>query len=348
MRGARRGLAALSLAAALAPGCRGVDEAKPEREVAALGQEAATEAEAPREAAAPQRGTSSNEAPVIERLRFDPGEPTAGDAVRALADIRDGDGDALDVAFVWRLNGERLPANTDRIVLSEAKKGDILEVTVTAGDGRSVSKPASVSFTLRNRAPRIEKLTWVPDDDTAPGGKLALAVVVHDPDGDDVKVRFAWRLNGRILTDSGPELTSRRLRRGDRVRASVVPSDAEDEGESVAAREITISNATPAIVSEPTGPDADGVFRYQVAAEDPDGDRFLRFALGQGPEGMTVDERSGLVVWKPRQEQQGSHAIEIRVQDGLGGTGTQRFDLVVGSEDGSEGDRSPPAARAGG
>jgi hypothetical protein len=171
-----------------------------------------------------------------------------------------------------------------------------------------------------------------------------VAVVVHDPDGDAVEVDFSWRLNGRILIDDGPELTSRILQRGDRVSVRVTPSDEDEEGEPMAAREIEIANAAPAIVSEPAGPGPDGVFRYRIEAKDPDGDRFLRFALEQGPEGMTVDARSGLVEWKPGDGQHGRHVIEIRVEDSLGGSDSQRFDLVVGSS--NDGDpATPPAAR---
>ena len=80
--------------------------------------------------------------------------------MRARAEIQGGTGDALDVAFVWRLNGKRIEANGDSVVLAEANKGDTLEVTVTAGNGRA-------------------------------GRKIAAAVLVHDPYGDAVEVDFS-------------------------------------------------------------------------------------------------------------------------------------------------------------
>ena len=78
--------------------------------------------------------------------------------MRARAEIQGGTGDALDVAFVWRLNGKRIEANGDSVVLAEANKGDTLEVT--AGNGRA-------------------------------GRKIAVAVLVHDPYGDAAEVDFS-------------------------------------------------------------------------------------------------------------------------------------------------------------
>ena len=86
------------------------------------------------------------------------------------------------------------------------------------------------------------------------------------------------------------------------------------------------------VISQPGAPGPDGVFRYRVSAEDFDRDRPLRFSLEDGPEGMTVDGRRGLVEWTPNAEQSGRHRIEIVVHDSQGASGRQIFELVVGDD----------------
>ena len=79
----------------------------------------------------------------------------------------------------------------------------------------------------------------------------------------------------------------------------------------------------------PAGTGRDGVFRYQVRAEDPDGSRDLRYSLIQAPEGMSVSPLGGLVQWHPRPDQVGVHPVEIVVEDDAGGRVSQRFDLTL-------------------
>jgi hypothetical protein len=124
----------------------------------------------------------------------------------------------------------------------------------------------------------------------------------------------------------------------------VVASDGELEGEPFELPEVEIANAAPWIVSQPGAPGSDGVFHYRVSAEDFDRHRPFRFSLEDGPEGMTVDERRGLVEWTPNAEQSGRHRIEIVVHDSQGASGRQIFELVVGDDDEAG---APPAARQG-
>jgi len=97
-------------------------------------------------------------------------------------------------------------------------------------------------------------------------------------------------------------------------------------------------NAAPSITSQPSGFD-NGEFRYQTRAEDPDGDRTLRYRLVQGPAGLSLDNMSGLAYWKPNADQAGRHRIRIRVEDQKGGSDEQLFDLSL-----NFGESEPPPA----
>ena len=108
-------------------------------------------------------------------------------------------------------------------------------------------------------------------------------------------------------------------------------------------------NADPAFTSPPrTAALAGGLYRYQAAANDPDGDD-LTFGLLTGPDGLVVDPVSGLVQWIPTTDQVGSHEARLVVVDGQGGRDVQTFDVdVAGANRPPRVDSSPsPAAYLG-
>ena len=91
----------------------------------------------------------------------------------------------------------------------------------------------------------------------------------------------------------------------------------------------TIPNQSPAFISIfPTTAQADQLFRHNAKAIDPDGDR-LTYSLSLKPEGMTIDENTGLIAWKPTAEQLGTHEVILRVQDNLGGVTLQSAQILV-------------------
>ena len=109
------------------------------------------------------------------------------------------------------------------------------------------------------------------------------------------------------------------------------------------AKSVRLSRCTPPrILSKPGAPLSDGEFRYRVEAVDPDGDRMLRYELAEGPDGMTIDSRSGQLRWKPTREQIGNFSIAVVVDDLNGGKSRQRFDLSTAAPEGG----APPPASA--
>ncbi|MEM7263677.1 MAG: putative Ig domain-containing protein, partial [Planctomycetota bacterium] len=57
------------------------------------------------------------------------------------------------------------------------------------------------------------------------------------------------------------------------------------------------------------------VLEFTVRATDPNGDP-PRFEIDSGPDGLTIDENSGLATWTPRFGEAGDHRIRVRVIDG--------------------------------
>lgn len=72
---------------------------------------------------------------------------------------------------------------------------------------------------------------------------------------------------------------------------------------------------------------SDGLYSYQVVADDVDGDD-LTYTLVHGPPGMMMDP-SGLVTWIADITDIGSYSVEVEVVDTSGAADTQTYTLVV-------------------
>ncbi len=78
----------------------------------------------------------------------------------------------------------------------------------------------------------------------------------------------------------------------------------------------------------PTSTIAGKPFVYDADAFDPEGDT-LRFELVAAPSGMKINERTGIVDWKPTTLQVGIHPIRLRVSDMRGGAAEQASTIDV-------------------
>ena len=78
---------------------------------------------------------------------------------------------------------------------------------------------------------------------------------------------------------------------------------------------ITNPNRAPVITSSPaTNAAADEPYSYDVEAYDPDGDAIV-YELVSKPEGMAINQNTGLITWEPRIKQAGDYAVTVRVSE---------------------------------
>ena len=107
---------------------------------------------------------------------------------------------------------------------------------------------------------------------------------------------------------------------------------------------VRMGNSAPLIKELPKPRSQDGLFRYAFEAEDPDGDRNLRFRLGKAPEGMRIDPILGVATWRPKASQAGVHQVEVIVQDSYGDGSTLAFEVTVTATPGGSAGQPPAAA----
>ena len=285
-----------------------------------------------------------NAAPVVESIALNPPTPLPGVPVEANVKAWDPDGDSYRLSFEWEVNGELAASGSiPRFTPAAARKGDRIEVTVVASDGRLESEPVRERARIGNRPPLLQGLLLEPEGTARPGDELLASPEAYDPDEDSLRFEYTWLVNGAEVEQRGRTFSTRGLGRGDAVRVRAVASDGSDTSQAAESREVAIGNSAPLIESIPTQQSESGLFRYAFEAKDPDGDRNLRFRLREAPEGMRIDPILGVVTWRPKPGQVGVHPVDVMVEDSHGDGSALRFEVTVTSTPGDSGEQ-PPAA----
>jgi hypothetical protein len=292
------------------------------------------------------RSEGENRAPVIESVRLDPAEPAQGATVRAVVTARDPDGQRVALAHRWFVDGDEQRTDEPEFVLEGVDRGAEIRVVVTASDGALESEAWEAAASVIDRPPTITSTAIAPEGSVAPGQAVSVRVLAGDPDGDPVDFEYTWFVNDEPRQDdSGSVLDTEGLASGDRLYAEVRATDGTNWTEPERTPTVTVGGSFPEITSTPPGFREDGVFRYEVVAVDPDGDKRLRYRLEQGPTGMAVDDVYGELVWRPSQKQHGVHPVVVVVRDSSGLETKQSFSVTV-REDVSKSDASAPAKAA--
>jgi hypothetical protein len=273
---------------------------------------------------------TSNRQPVIKHLRLEPVEPVAGDVVRAFATASDPDGDAVEVIYDWEVAGVPSAETGPEFEVPQLPKGTEIAASATADDGRTRSDPVRQRVRVRNRRPTLTQARVEPWKTVARGGVLNVSAEGTDADLDQLSFHYRWRVNGEPIEAEGPSLSTEALAPGDLVYARVVASDGTSDSDPIDTARVRVVGANPTIVSAPSGFSPDGVFRYTIEAEQPNGGGSLRFGLRTGPEGMWVNPDSGEVIWRPEPGQRGDHPVEVTAEDSQGAVTVQAFSVTVG------------------
>ncbi len=322
-----------------------------------VGSSACSRAERPQPSGAamgglPARATDENRPPVIQRMTLTPASPVPGDHLRAMATAADPDGNPVTVSYRWTVDGKPETESGPEIVLGELAPGARIEVVAVASDGKLESQPEQAVATVRGSAPEIQSITLAPAPFVPPGDPVVATVELNGP-ADGVELHYQWFVNDASVAQQANRLDTTGLHRGDRIAVSVTPVRGEVEGDAVRSADVGVANAPPKILSQPQGVLADGSFRYEVKADDPDGDSNLRYRIDHGPEGMTIDPVLGVVTWRPKDSQIGRNEVEVVVSDGHGGETHQKFELTLSDSSGGSGGSpggtasSPPPADGG-
>lgn len=196
------------------------------------------------------------------------------------------------------------------------------------GAEERVSREESALPTATNRPPVLTSIALSPNI-VLPGVPVRVEVKSNDPDQDDVRFNFTWKINGQTEAgQSGEVFDTSELRKGDLITVTVIPDDGKDQGKPLESNGVIIQNRPPEILSLPAAGISSGYFQYQVTAKDADNDPLL-FSLEGGPAEMTIDS-TGLIQWTVPRGLMGKEQVRVIVSDGSSSS-FQVFNLNLGS-----------------
>ncbi len=206
-------------------------------------------------------------------------------------------------------------------------RGSSVYVEVIPSDRTSSRGPYKTeAVTVLNLPPEISAISISPER-PAVDDSITAVPSISDPDGDSVSVRYQWFVNGRAVTEPNEknEFTARGLRKKDMLNVVITVADGESAGEPKTSDIMALVNSPPRITSKPPDEFQKGVYRYQVTAQDPDGDA-LKYSLAKSPSGMTIDPSTGLITWEPKPVAAREEVVvKIVVSDGDGGSMDQEY-----------------------
>jgi hypothetical protein len=126
-----------------------------------------------------------------------------------------------------------------------------------------------------NRAPVVRALRIDPAE-PAMGGRVRAIASGSDPDGDPVRMRYRWQIDGRTVPGEEREIELVGASKGSTVEVLATPSDGKVEGETARA-EVVVVDRPPTLTGvgvDPSSKVSPGDPVTAVAqAHDPDGDR---------------------------------------------------------------------------
>lgn len=270
-----------------------------------------------------------NRAPVLSDLRLEPVRPGPGEAVEARAIARDPDGEPVDLRYRWWVNGRRVDFSGPTLPASHVVRDARIEVAVVASDGSLESEELRARAEVTAQAPRLRSIAFDAPANPKPGDEITALVDASAESDALLRLEYSWLVNGREVRARERSFSTEGLRRGDVVQVKVRARDGGVESGWTTSPELVLGNSPPAIKGVPKAERDGDAFRYQFEAEDPDGDRSLRWRLTEAPSGMTIDPIYGVATWRPGPDQAGTHAIEVEVSDNEGLGSRLRFEVTA-------------------
>lgn len=284
----------------------------------------------------------NNRPPVIKAARILNSPLLLTRPVEVQIEAEDPDREPISFQYRWYLDNVLLVGQTSSTLPPEQlKRGQAVTVDITPADGTQKGEAyRTAAAVVGNTPPRVSSVVLSPQTIEI-GENVEAQVEASDPDHDRVDLTYRWFKNNVVIKEGEePFLMTTGLIPQDQVAVEVTAHDPAATGNSLRSAALTFGNRPPKIMSVPPGSDATSPYEYRVKSVDPDGDQ-VTFQLETAPPGMTINEKSGHIVWPIPSSQQGTFHVKVVAQDGQGGSAFQEFDLTLSVP------ASPPAKPAG-
>lgn len=271
-----------------------------------------------------------NEAPTFQTST--PPVPHIGQKFHYVVKAVDPDiGDGLLYSLVSAPSGMTIePVSGEIRWTPTAVQAGTNSITVRVTDLRGLSATQTLSTILpANKAPVI---TSSPVKQTIATQAYRYDVDATDADGDILSYTLTAKPTGMTIDGAtGVIAWTPTLNQGGAVTVTVKVADANG-GSATQSYTLTVAlpaNHAPSFDTDPVTVVTLGQrYQYDARASDPDGDA-LTYTLLDAPLGMAVDTVTGTIVWQPRADQVGEHAVRLQASDSRGAVATQSFTVLV-------------------
>jgi hypothetical protein len=246
-----------------------------------------------------ESGYGAEETARVRSIWLEPANPTSYSNLKAEVEVR-GDPE-VRLGYQWVKNDEPIPgAIQNTLAKKHFNRGDFISIQVWVVQPGSTKIPVTSDVVMiGNTPPAVE---WVAIGPAPPTSTAKLKAVASgkDLDGDAMTYTYEWIVNGEtVVGPEGPTMANRHFRRGDEVQVAATAFDGTDWGHPNTSIPVVIQNSPPMIVSKPPAQLEEGAtYRYEIKAEDVDGDTLSYSLQGKPPEGMVIDSKTGVVEWQ--------------------------------------------------
>jgi hypothetical protein len=274
--------------------------------------------------------SKGNAPPSITSIQILPEKPQVDSELSLIIQSQDPNGDPITYEYQWLKNDKEIfGENRSILARGSYRKGDVLRVRVVASNGKDKGPPfLTAPLQVLNSPPLIQEV-WIEPRVLHTNDHPKGFAKATDKDGDSVYFAYQWEVNGTASPEErGEVLEHGSLKKGDTITVVVTPDDRETLGAPRKSDPVLVVNSPPVITSSPPISAQGNVYQYQVNVSDPDQDP-ITFTLKLGPKGMEIDKKTGLLRWEIRQEDKGTHTIEIEASDNEGAKSLQRYTLAV-------------------
>jgi hypothetical protein len=164
--------------------------------------------------------------------------------------------------------------------------------------GKGKSGPGKSKVVPALAKPEIDKVEIDPPAPTSSDFIRAIPVL-KNPGIRFVTYNYRWFVNGEAVVEGDKKLLDKKqFKKGDSVYCSVNAVRGRYQSKEVESKEIVVGNSPPVIIYVPiAGFEVPGEFKYQIVAEDPDGDPLTYTLLEPKNTGIQLDSETGDMSW---------------------------------------------------
>ncbi|MFO0127027.1 MAG: putative Ig domain-containing protein, partial [Pseudanabaena sp.] len=276
-----------------------------------------------------------NTAPVITSVAPDSTKPQVGKQFQYQVKAQDVDTNPITFSLVSGAPaGVALDATGLVTWTPVAGQVGKQQFTIKAADNKGGSTLQTVTVSVINAIPnQLPVIVSQPRDRIRLDSNYFYQIEATDADGDALTYSLDVKPAGMTIQQNTIVWTPAANQSGNQNVVVVKVTDSQG-GSTTQSFQITVAhqaaNNAPTITSAPNTfvANLDRQYEYQLTGNDPDGDPFF-WTLDNAPEGMVIDNQTGLLRWNPKQTQLGEHTVGIRITDLNGTYSGQEFTVKV-------------------